>query len=77
MRRVVSPKVAGSNPVSRAIIKVRCVLSGCSSVVERHLAMVDVTGSNPVSRSKHIDYRGERPFDLLPLPRFLPPYDGV
>ena len=47
--------------VSPVYLKTR--RSGSSSVVERHLAKVDVAGSNPVSRSI-ILFCGDRYFDL-------------
>jgi hypothetical protein len=39
-----------------------CGKSGNSSVVERHLAKVDVAGSSPVSRSFFCPSTTERPF---------------
>ena len=44
-------RVIGSNPITSTNKTVR-IICGNSSVVERHLAKVNVAGSNLVSRSK-------------------------
>ena len=46
-------RVIGSSPITSTNVKVRNILFICGngSVVERHLAKVDVAGSNLVSRS--------------------------
>ncbi len=45
--------VIGSSPITSTKTVRKCKKCGNSSVVERHLAKVDVAGSNLVSRSKH------------------------
>ena len=45
-------RVIGSNPITSTNEKQCGTLCGNSSVVERHLAKVNVAGSNLVSRSK-------------------------
>ena len=46
-------RVIGSIPITSTINSAECLLCGNSSVVERHLAKVNVAGSSLVSRSKY------------------------
>ena len=48
-----NPRVGGSIPPGGTTIFVIANICGSGSVVERHLAKVNVAGSNPVFRSKY------------------------